>query len=403
MKKQFLVFALAAVISVQIPALASCDKHEHLYDWYVTREATCEKKGEIEGICNGCGKKIYQSLQTIAHDYGDDGYCKTCGKDETGRTPDDQTTLPEISESTGFTLSSIYDQSTLLGYTYTKAAFLEFLSYARMENLYFNSFNHLRLTIHGYSFSAGAIKEDFVYPWLNTLNNVAQVFLTSSNGQEYFGSPKLFVVTTDGTQTDYGYVKDFFTGETDEALLERVVINKQNELIFIYDNQTVKKAGKIADDKTDVDTSSLIYAKETDGYYVVGAMRRNIETLTVPETHRGLPVVGISSFAFSSERAPNLKTADLSSKNLKIIDSSAFFASPLTSVKIGINVERINWYAFDSSALQKATFLDAEGWAYGYNKDTYDESTLTTVSFTDESAAAKQLTNAYHYTFYKTT
>ncbi|MBQ7879417.1 MAG: leucine-rich repeat protein [Clostridia bacterium] len=308
----------------------------------------------MEGICKTCGEKVYQELERLPHDYDENGSCKTCERNETGYLP------PENSD-VGFTLSDCYNQSALLGFTYTQEEFLSLVtsydSNTPIQEFYFNAIGHLRLTVDGYSIDAGNIRENFEYSWQNPLYNVAQIYFSNDNDH---ASSRVIVVTTDGEKMDYGYLEETFKGTPSEKLLSKFLVNKQNELIFLYSDNTFKKVGVIANEKTDLDSSALIYTKKENGYYVAGAMNQNIQQLIVPETHKGKPVVGIAENAFNDYS--NLKTADLSSLNLLYIEYCAFFSSTLSEIILGENIEKIEVYALASKNLTNVTFKDPYNW-----------------------------------------
>ena len=54
-----------------VPAEKSSTKHTHKYgEWTITKEATCEGKGEQERVCD-CGEKQTKEIDALGHDWND--------------------------------------------------------------------------------------------------------------------------------------------------------------------------------------------------------------------------------------------------------------------------------------------------------------------------------------------
>jgi len=75
MKRTFFFVMILLISSL---ALFSC-KHEHTYEWKVTKAATCSQKGEQKGSCS-CGEESYMSIDYIAHKLDENGVCSMCEK-----------------------------------------------------------------------------------------------------------------------------------------------------------------------------------------------------------------------------------------------------------------------------------------------------------------------------------
>ena len=284
------------------------DSCTHEYTWYVVENATCAKEGKLEGICQNCGEKTYQTLVVLAHDY-EDGFCEVCGAPEGGELISNK--------KIGWSLSDLYDRSRVLGFAVEKEEFIAECNNLTLSDLAISDSGVLSTKLLKYrkTYSANllGLRQDFTVKTGET-GNIKAIEISYS---------RLIVTTTDGTRKDYGLLQEL--RENTSRTISRIAINKQNEVVIIYDNHMGVRVGKLPSVATDSGDSVLIYTERpySTDYYIYGAMDKTVETLVIPSTHRGLPVTAVDSFAF--EDCTDLKKVIVPA-SVKTIYSSAFLS-----------------------------------------------------------------------------
>ena len=81
MKKRFLPLVVLVLMLCAFLSLATaCNEEEHQHEWttYNVKNASCTEKGIIEKVCF-CGKKKFESVDSLEHVRNDDGECTLCG------------------------------------------------------------------------------------------------------------------------------------------------------------------------------------------------------------------------------------------------------------------------------------------------------------------------------------
>ncbi|WP_448921665.1 leucine-rich repeat protein [Eubacterium sp.] len=187
-------------------------------------------------------------------------------------------------------------------------------------------------------------------------------------------------------------------GEAGRGIAKTELVN--GELIITYTDGTSENLGGITSN-TNYD-DYLVYKITSDTTVSVSLKSEYIGDLegklVIPDEHNGRTVNTISDSGF---KGCMLSEIVLPSK-LKYIDREAFSdCKNLESISIPKTVTRIGGKAFYKSGLKEAKFLSTSNWkkyqSYTYNG--YDK-TLTDVpssDLSDESNAAKLLTETYSY------
>lgn len=362
---------LLAILILSLSFGTGCNNHTHDYQFYIVFEPTCTSEGIAEGICS-CGEKIEQSIPA-SHKRSDLGVCSICNEIIDSANHTHKWTWQMIAKGTctekGFriakcdcgmvineTLNAQHSMNknicTVCGYGYVeiedgktygytiddiidKAKIFGYSAYS-LDDCYiyeikFDELNvlHAKVSDSTRVATLSLINQKVNFNTVNPPNvsYVSRIFISDYE-------KKLNVVLVDGTTVDCGYIEGLSSGypSNNEPYAKSIFIN-QNKLLFVaYTNSTVKIIGKIVTTKDDIDGGQLIYRLEDDSYSVMGTLNDNLTKITIPDTHRGLPVKKVCQYAFSG--------------NQKI-----------TEVVLGANVETIETGAFESCVnLTKVTF-----------------------------------------------
>ncbi len=103
----------------------------------------------------------------------------------------------------------------------------------------------------------------------------------------------------------------------------------------------------VSSSPSDVEGEGLSYILSADGdsYIVDGKGKCTKDTVVIPATYQGLPVVGIGNYAFSSYT--NLASITLPDSIVNIGEKAFYYCSSLTSIVIPNSVEKIKISAFE--------------------------------------------------------
>ncbi len=167
----------------------------------------------------------------------------------------------------------------------------------------------------------------------------------------------LSVITSEGTRISYGYVTEYAPEDAEKTIVS-IAINKQNQLLLVYNDREVALVGDISTVQTDMDSSTLIYHLNGYTYTVVGVLDYSIKEIVVPETHRGVAVTAIDIGAFNG--CENLETITISKSITKIGSRNFSKCKKLSLINYEGNVsewrnifiyEYGNNYLFDASII----------------------------------------------------
>ncbi len=346
--KKAIAIALSALSLIGLGGCSdeSC-KHEYYYT--IIKEATCRDKGEMEGICAKCGAKNYQEIAVdkSKHDYVWETVtapqCETAGLTKGTCSICNETTTAPISA---------------IGHEYVDGICSK--CYSKEPATYLPTGKEVGVTLDDVVSVVGKFNNNISsnYDLINWLNrcNVTNVYLKNSkmffeidydkNLNFWYGVEKTDVTNVAGTSDriitfNVRYENDgyalkiiYFDGTAKTVghitssyginLIKKITVNTNNELLIIFNDNEVRKCGTLSPAPAEVDESVLIYEKENgdEGYTVIGCFDNTLETVTIPKTHKGLPVTNIGPSAFA--HMAYLKTVALS-ENVLYIGSNAFY------------------------------------------------------------------------------
>lgn len=308
MKKRVAAGLLAAVCALAAFGAGCGEKVcEHDFTHYIILEPECEKDGLLESICKNCGKKQYSDIAATGHDYAD-GVCTRCGKTQGGAVPEP---APEPDFSAFYTMKDVYERAKLLSYAIGEQEFFEFADDTEFTDIYIDGGGRLKLHADGIFANAGDIRKDFPCDDAAWLSFIVKAEI--ANGT-------LYLTDSMGNYGKIGLIADYFPAA--EHTVVGATINLQNELLLLFNDNTVIKAGTLRSDPFDADDDMLLYERAgANDYAVCGAFDRGIETAKIPATHRGKPIAAVGDYAFAGCNA--LKSAILPS-NVARIGTSAF-------------------------------------------------------------------------------
>jgi len=270
------------------------DKHDYL--WEITVVATCEEDGKAEGVCDACGDKQTIVIASKGHNYVEN-ICTECGKDKT------KTYLAK-GQKIGYTLDEIYDKGKAKIYADNKEEFVQDLSTTNILNIFVgdNLFNVV-FEYEGKEISASVGIDKVDYNLQEGLtDNISSIEIEEiSNGTFVLG-----VIHANGEKIVAGIILG--AANNNNLGIKYLAINKNNELLVVYNDNSVEKFGTVPTTPLTISDSVLIYEKIDNGtaYKVVGCFNRNIENLVIPATHKGVPVTKVGVEAFKNYE--NLKT-----------------------------------------------------------------------------------------------
>ncbi len=305
------------------------ETHTHNFEWSTIIEATCKGQGLIKGVCT-CGATDFQTVEQGSHKSDRQGVCAIC-----------QVSLNNYSGE-GISLQTVCDIFGDFGYEVSLGEAKQNISYYFIQDIQVGQLGVIYITLNMdgieiSTISIGDIRVDY------EIEEPIGLAYVRSFGVVDDG--RFWIELVDGTIDDYGSIKEL--NQINSKAVESIIINKQNILMVVYTDNSVKIAGKIA--KTDINVSGgeLLYISGDDGYYVAGVIpfkKNDLSEIVIPLTHRGIPVVGIEKRAFYKNK--NITKVVLGD-NVKYIGGSAFYeCENLKTVVLGDKVEQIEAWAF---------------------------------------------------------
>jgi len=402
--KKILLIAILSVICVF--SLFGCvlpeGKCEHEYLTYTVQEATCEKEGLQELICQKCGEKATIKKNKKGHDLVWKvvtmpqenkkglllGSCENCDYEEykTHEISDCEynwtVTTPATCEGAGeksgvcvICEKVVYAPVQAKGHSYensvcTVCGALEPVTVLPQgQNIGLN-LEYLRNRFY-------LLKNKTDKEILNVLCDNKMTYLSAKNGivaidvgdfsfnlegcvssfsatggkvetistigvVDWYGKQELQIKYVDGTVENVG---EFDTeNQNDVNGIKSVFINEQNEFFVVHENNAVYKYGKLLQETVSLDQSVLVYLKNETGYSVVGINSQTAKKIVIPATHRGKPVLYIEENAF---RGNGYIEEVYIGENVKEICKGAFMGCDNLSKVVGMSkVSLVEWDAF---------------------------------------------------------
>jgi hypothetical protein len=339
MSRKIFTLIVAFVILISSITLFGCreegEKPEHEHSWgsfYIAEQPTCSKEGKIEKICSVCGEKAYDTLNKLEHNYVG-GVCTVCGD------KDKEESVPE-GTTVGIDVKYIYNKFNSFGNSVTETRFIEYLSKYSLEDLHTDLLGTLCFDVinNDKSFPlclTGALIDfegEFDRSNLLTVTKIVMRYEDVMSKAETIMS----VVYSDGTIKDVGAM-DFSSLELETDLTPSVKVsslgvNKQNELIIFYNNQTARLAGKINKGSVIGSNLSVMFSKNSGNYVVTGVYDNNATEIIIPSTHRG--------------------------QEIRLIQSDSFYCnSKIKSVVINDGINTVGDYAFGNCSNLKSVVI----------------------------------------------
>lgn len=379
----------------------------HKFVWTIQKISTCTEDGILFGDCELCSETTTKSKDKH-HEYMD-GECVHCGKFENVVLVEESSivgySLKQITEILkSFNLPNLNSENDALSilsstsicslYCNGDDLFVEFWHHTYRWPDYWFGYNNQNY----YSLNLGALKNDFVLQggFTKTILSINVTRAIANN--DYM----LEIVLSDGTKKEVGYLYTENQLVTNENLIKTIAINKQNELLIFFDNNTVTKCGTLSENKLYTDNSLLIYEKIVgqDAYAVCGVYDTTLTEIVIPATHKGLPVIKISDYAFNYN---SYITSVTMSDSIQTIGKYAFSNSSLEAITIGKNVSVIGESAFcQCKNLKTVNFSDSVetiGAMAFYQNSSLTSITLGSNVSTIDSLAFGSCENLYKITF----
>ncbi|PWM73119.1 MAG: hypothetical protein DBX59_05340 [Bacillota bacterium] len=184
-------------------------------------------------------------------------------------------------------MKEIYEQAKLLSYTVSEEEFYEYADNTAFTDIYIDRNGRLKLHADGISVDVGDIRKDFPCSDTARLYAIAKAELKDGT---------LLLTDSLGTSGEIGAIADYLPAAYNPIV--GVTVNLQNELLLLFKDQTVMKAGTMRSNPFDASPELLLFQRNGLEYNVIGAYDRNIECAAVSATHLGKAVTAIADRAF---------------------------------------------------------------------------------------------------------
>ena len=292
-----------------LPKLTGTPPHEHQFVWEIIKTPSCIEKGYLIGTCE-CKTTTSISIEKKDHYYEND-ICVSCKKKR------DAVYLSE-NQKLGYGFKEISTLANQYGWANDENSVKTYLNNVSLSDIYLNILGNVIAKINNvFTANLTDIRCDFE---IQTSNNRQIRGIKTENST-------LYVVYNDGTCLEKGNIKTSENNLSNEKQVESIAINKQNQLLIVYDDREVEPCGIITTDVVQMDQSTLFFKENklngnVVSYNVCGALNINTDKIDIPKTHRGLPVVAISEYAFYEYC--NLTEVTIP-ENIKTVDKQAFW------------------------------------------------------------------------------
>ena len=366
-------FAMLFACIVLLLSLSSCgilnsifpkDTCQHEWSNYIAKAPTCTENGIMEKNCNLCGLKQYEEIFSSGHSYKN-SVCSVCGKNKTDA--DDEPTFQKISipansnNDAKWTFEDIFNhinpfyEDDSAAYEY----FLNELTTGYIQDAYVDSLNLLHLT---------AIEKNDETPIEISLALAIERVTPTNPATAKFQNiyrvevqnEQLTITYADGLQISVGKIKT----SIQETVIQAFGINRDNELIVYYSDNTMAFVGQIPHGAPTENQSLFLYSQVDNGYSLVSANNISETNLEIPLTHRGKPIVRIQSQAFN--QLDNLKSIKIGENvnyietdvfNISSLEYVIFPDSPITIENVDGYLENTNVKFFFAGARSEYTFI----------------------------------------------
>lgn len=336
---------------------------KHNYSWTTIKKPTCTELGEESGICSGCLDKNYRAIELIPHDY-DGLFCQECYK------PNSEYLVPNNFNG-GITNDKIFQLLSERGFDESVLTKVSINSMGMVND----GSVMIDFSYRGLSFNFDFNEMKAIYP-IQDNPNVIQTVTIEANALN------VYVIYTDRTRVFIGSLKE-------KALINRLFVNQDNQLIAVYSNNIALNLGTLVKGQKPV--SNLVFEKISgkEEYSVVGTTIVNIvdKEVVIPATFNGLPVTEIGKNAFAGctdiesiilgtnvrvignwafWKCSNLTKLYLPNENIQIRDG-AFYKTNLQNIYFEGSIEERNNKIICNSENEYNKLLFKDIWNYNYN------------------------------------
>ena len=328
MKRLFI--ALLCLITL-LSTVACSEKHTHTWKNYLIKTPTCTQQGLLERLCENCGEKAYESIETSAHDY-QDGACSVCGIIGSSNTSLTHFPLPNDSNNEArWSMYKIYETATST--KIFKGTYDEFLiefSSGKMEEIYINNLGLIHFIASGIDNNNKRVEAplSFVIGKVSPKNPEEIKYGTIQSAE--FNNNELFLIYNDGVRISTGTFNP-----TSKIYITGFGINENYEFVVYYSDNTIAFAGTILQGSATTNQPKYIYQEYQNGYSIFVSHETSAEIIKIPVSHRGKPVLRIEGFAFSDCIAHSIVIPS----TITSIDPNAFQGIS-TSTKLYFEIER---------------------------------------------------------------
>ncbi len=378
MNRNGVLFSLMLIIVCSCCFLGACsneEKHEHNYKSFVYKEATCIEEGVMEKLCLECGDKKYETIEknsthdcdwvildeaTCTEEGVKAGTCSDCNKEVILTIPKEEhefeygcctkcfakNTVATLSENEklGFSLSEVFGIIERYGYNVDIYDFLNLFTRISAKN------NTIECTYNfsgiDFSFCVENMVSDYV---VDSQYNLLIDGISISK-------ESLYIVYKDGSTIPVGYIDELFYYEdfNYEKIVKSVAINKQNQLLVVYEDNTVVLYGVVAEEISNT-KPNILFMKTDNTYSCLGFLDINSKQteINIAPSHRGEIVDSIASGAFWENKY--LEKVVLSNEIKTIGDYAFSYCANLKDVDLGDSLEKIGEDAFSYCAIEEIT------------------------------------------------
>ncbi len=371
-------------------ALCGCTTEpQHVHDFlnYTIVEPSCEGRGVIEQTCAECGQKNYIETEPLGHNW-QNGVCLRCGISQNGdseiETPDEEPDTETIDVALFYSIDEIYERSVALGHAYTLAQFLSNLDNTTFTDLYINGIGRLKAKADGISADVGEVRVDLPIEAEAELRTILHVLV---------GDGELFISDTTGTTLSFGQIDGLQT-QVGQNTIQGFAINLQNELLLLYRDGSIIKAGTIGTESADVTNELMLYYIRRDGNCsVFSPLDRTASQMTVAPTHLGRSVIAIAGAAFYGCR--NLRSIALP-EGIQYVYAQAFEnCTAMESIVMPASLQEIGMSAFSGcDALEKIFYC---GNSAQWNSVSCVEDDIDSKVFFYSETQPTEIGNFWHY------
>lgn len=316
MKKIILSILCIATMFSATSCLNKLKKHSHEWTTYLIKTPTCTQKGLLEKLCEECGEKVYEDIESVAHTF-QNGVCTVCGTSASSNTT--LTHIPlSLNENNEASLSlpQIYNVACSLnlykGDSYTD--FLYELSNGLLDQIYIDNLGLLHFTV-----SAKDLNENYLeLPISYIIGKVSPKNPeTSKFGHLHslsMENNELVLTYNDGLRVVAG-----FLDHPTKLHITAFGMNENNEFVIYYSDNTIAFAGTILLGSAPTNQSKFTYQLYQNGYAIFNVID-NTKVIILPPSHRGKPIVYIAEHAFENCSAESIVIPE----TITAIHSNAF-------------------------------------------------------------------------------